>query len=149
MCFVLFQKYSGSIYIFLKLAKHILKYETLILQSPKWCEDDLDLRPMTCQAIDHLHIDVYQCTKFQLKLGQCSPVTGCASYGRQTIRLFYRLLLIYGHSIQGVSKSCKTQGLLRVLHNFHTPRMEWLYIQWQPIKEYFLLIERFRGFSAT
>ena len=41
------------------------------------------------------------------------------------IRLFHRL---------------KTRGLLRVLHDFYTPRVEWLYIQWQPMKEYFSLI---------
>ena len=40
----------------------------------------------------------------------------------------------------GISESCKTPGLPRVLHDFDTPRVEWPYIQWQPIKEYFSLI---------
>ena len=42
---------------------------------------------------------------------------------------------IYGHSTLWVSKWCKTFGKPRVLHDFDTPRVEWPYIQWQPIKE--------------
>ena len=34
-----------------------------------------------------------------------------------------------------VSKSSKMQGLMRLLHDFDTPWLEWLYIQWQSIKE--------------
>ena len=42
---------------------------------------------------------------------------------------------IYGHSTLWVSKWCKNFGKPRVLHDFDTPRLEWPYIQWQPIKE--------------
>ena len=45
---------------------------------------------------------------------------------------------IYGHSTRGVSKSCKTRGKPRVLHDFDTPRVEWPYIQWQPMKESYI-----------
>ena len=41
---------------------------------------------------------------------------------------------IYGHSTLEESKSCKTLGKPRVLHDFETPWVDWLYIQWQPIK---------------
>ena len=47
----------------------------------------------------------------------------------------------YGHSILGVSNSCKTLGKPRVLHDFDTPRVEWPYIQWQPMKESYSLYE--------
>ena len=47
--------------------------------------------------------------------------------------------LIYGHSTLGVSKSCKTLGQPRVLHDFDTPRVEWPYIQWQPMKESYII----------
>ena len=55
------------------------------------------------------------------------------------IRLFHRLPLnIRPFHPRGI-KLRKTRGLPRVLHDFDTPRVEWPYIQWQPMKEYFSL----------
>ena len=47
---------------------------------------------------------------------------------------------IYGHSTRGVSKSFKTWGWPRVFTWFWFPRVEWPYIQWQAMNEYFSLI---------
>ena len=38
------------------------------------------------------------------------------------------------------SSLCKTLGKPRVLHDLDTPRVEWPYIQWQPIKESYNII---------
>ena len=46
---------------------------------------------------------------------------------------------IGGHSTLRASKSCKTLGKPRVLHDFDTPWVEWPYIQWQPMKESYIL----------
>ena len=47
---------------------------------------------------------------------------------------------IYGLSTLGVSKSCNTLGKPRALHDFDTLRVEWRYIQWQPMKESYIHI---------